>query len=517
MPQLLALRLAVVFCFYGVCVLFFLCFRQQLGTLTLLMGMAAGACFSKACLYMFYYTQVSQLAICLMAILILKAIEKESPRLLAISAFVSVCTIFLRISNAAFLCLYLLLFMRSNLCAVNWKKEATSLFIGAAAALILVSVIINQTIGWERALQLPDVIRYTAADGHTLLSLLSLTKQGLISKDAFYLCWLAVLLFIPLYFLFLPIARAWLRKILIGVVSAAAVVLLCIHTNLFNFFLSPDPEQYPSNGFLLGSTIQFVIWLNAGLLLASMVKKTTSSETRLLAASLMVALVGPFGSNTKQMPCIYSAFFYLPIVLYGLKLCWRGDLCRLSALRQKHWLVSVRKAGTTSAVTILAVAFLFSFLLSLTYTFGASLSLPFLHSRMLLPALDNAVIRHISLRPREKEYFGACLTECKPHIKPGTPLISVPFPAANTLLDAPPALKWRGGETVFSPPESIQEQLRCAKELPAFIFECRILEGGSFARKVQIAESFAREKGYQTIMTPHFKILLPPNKETRSE
>ncbi len=524
-PQLLVLRLAVVVCFWGLCGLLFFCFRRQLGMLTLLTGMAAGACFSKACLYMFYYTQVSQLAICLMAILILKAIERDSPRLLIISAFVSVCTIFLRISNAAFLCLYLLLFMRSNLRSVNWKKEATALFIGAATALILVSVIIHQTISWERALQLPDVIRYTAADGHTTSRLLSLTIRGIISKDGIYLCCLAVPLFVLLYFLFLPIAPTRLRKILIGVVSAISVGLLCIHTNLFNFFLSPDPREYPGNGFILVNAIQFVIWLNVGLLALSMVKKITSPDSRLLAASLMVALVGPFGSNTSQMPAIYSAFFYLPIVLYGVKLCWRGDLYRSSVLRRSLWLASARKAGAASAAIILAGIFLFSFFLSLTYNFSfiepthtTQLPLPLLRSRALLPAPDNTVISHISLLPREKECFDAYLTECKPHIKPGTPLISMPYPVANALLDTPPALKWRGGDTTYSPPESIQEQLRCANELPVFIMQCNELERKpSFARKVQIAESFAREKGYQTITTLHFKILLPPSKAAQCE
>lgn len=522
-PQLLALRLSVVFCFWGACGFFFLCFRRQLGMLTLLTGMAAGACFSKAGLYMFYYTQVSQLAICLMAILILKAIERKSLWLFCISAFVSVCTVFLRISNAAFLCLYLLMFMRSNLRSVNWKKETTALFIGAAAALMLVSVIIHQTIGWERALQLPDVIRYTAVDGHTISFLLFLIIRGIISKDGIYLCCLAVPLFVLLYCLFLPIAPARLRKILIGVVSAVFVGLLCIHTNLFNFFLSPDPWKYPGNGFILSSAIQFVIWLNAGLLALSMVKKTNPSNRRLLAASLIVTLVGPFGSNTQQIPAIYSAFFYLPIVLYGLKLCWRGDLCRSSVLCRNRWLTPARKAGTASVSLILAITFFFSFFLSLTYTFTARFPLPLLHSRALLPAPDNAVISHISLLPHEKEDIDAYLTECKPYIKPGTPLISMPDPVANALLDAPPALKWRGGDTEFSPPESIQEQLHCAKELPAFVLYCKGPKklgcyhsfDGTFDRKVLIAESFAQEKGYQTITTLHFKILLPPSKDAQ--
>lgn len=525
-PQLLALRLAVAFCFYGVCILFFSCFRRRLGTLTLLTGMAVGACFSKACLYLFYYTQVSQLAICLMAILILKAIEKESSRLLAVSAFVSVFTIFLRISNIVFLCLYLLLFMRSNLRSVNWKKEATALCFGAATALILVSIIIHQTIGWERAIQLPDVIRYAAADGHTAPHLLCLLIRGIISKSGLYLCYLAVPLFIPLYFLFLPIASARLRKILVGIVCTAAFFLLCIHIRLFDFILSPNPEEYPSNGFILGNAIQFVIWVNVCLLAAAAAKKATSSDTRLLTASLMVALAGPFGSNTEQMPAIYSAFFCLPIVFYGLKLCWRGDLFRQRPLFQNLLFVSARKAGTASAALIFTVISLYSLLLSTTYVFFTDftsrekihLPFPILRSSTLLPAPDNSIIANLWLSPRQKEHFDACLTECKPHIKPGTPLISMPYPAANALLDAPPALKWRGGDAAYSPPESIREQLHCAKVLPSFVLQLHELgQLPAFTKKVQVAESFAQEKGYKTIMTPHFKILLPPNKNLQSE
>ena len=81
--------------------------------------------------------------------------------------------------------------------------------------------------------------------------------------------------------------------------------------------------------------------------------------------------------------------------------------------------------------------------------------------------------------------------------------------AEHSLLSAPPALKWRGGQIYYTTPaQSIREQLLNAEELPAIL---TYIPGLKLPEdKAKVIRDIVELKNYRVIRTPHYEICLPP-------
>lgn len=105
-------------------------------------------------------------------------------------------------------------------------------------------------------------------------------------------------------------------------------------------------------------------------------------------------------------------------------------------------------------------------------------------------------------------YYSNLLHELTPYIKPGNLLISFDCPDANALLSCPPFLKWKGGATSLTSPESLKEQLSTSKKSPVILIP-RSQNWQNGDGKLKCALEFANSHPYSRIETRNYIIYLP--------
>ncbi|MBR5894731.1 MAG: hypothetical protein IKZ13_04235 [Akkermansia sp.] len=503
---LLWLRCAVVILFWAICLCAYWGFEGKIGRTTMLVGFAVGAVLSKITLYTFYYTLVSQMALCFVTILLLKSLEKENRLLLGISAFFAVLSVFLRISNAVYLFIFILLLVRKNAFSKSQWKFYFSGVVGALLASIVLILFFHICVGWERILELPEVIKYTTTDGHTPLLLLRYALTGFITKDFLFFCIILLFLLIVLrtsyQFSSVILRNVWQCFVLFSLAAG-----LMAYMSLGSYFIPGKTDGALYWGFVISCVLQCMNWLNVLLLSLFCYLKRPLDEIRYLLAALLVAVLGPVGSNTVPMPELYSSFFILPILFQSLKQGVFSDLFS-DVVKDIKWKKSLR----ITIVFAILLSFVHSCIIAFSYSFGGKI-IPLVcildKSKVCFRTSVTSLLEPFNLFPNQKEHYEACILECSPYIIKGKPLISMNSTAEHSLLSAPPALKWRGGQIYYTTPaQSIREQLLKAEELPAIL---TYIPGLKLPEdKAKVIRDIVELKNYKVIRTPHYEICLPP-------
>lgn len=516
--DIMMLRSSAVSLFWLLSALVYFLFGRRLGKLTTLAGLAVAACFYKSCLTIVYYTQLSQIALVLLTICLLYAREKNNAFLYFCAGFIAVFSVSIRITNIAFFSMLIILLIGEKSNPVQWKKFFKSFFLGGGLAVACVAVIVHCTLGWPLLFKMPEAISSTSVDGHTPLLLPLYIIFGLIGPRGISLCLVWGLAFVLVY------AALWFYRKkghyrFLGIfILCSCVSFVLWQCGFFHLLLKDNFEYYTLRilglyvnvceaFFMCHKAIAFMVWANLFLIIIAIKDKMDVNVLRLLVSSFMVGIVGPFGSNTQLMPVIYAAFFIVPVVFYGIRNWVYPSLmhCRYDDGMPTRITYSL-KASLCVVISVICLC-------SPLYVMTCSFSLPkipiryFFNKRdFLYEVKDCPKLAGFLFFEQQYRYFQACVKECIPHIPEGVPLIDLSGRCANYILNAPPVLKWRAGDTRYTTADSMRKQLMAMDRMP-YILSWRLRK--DIDDKLEVVESFVENKPYCKIVTPHFIIWKP--------
>lgn len=510
------LRLVAILMFWLLSTLVYYLYSKRLGKLTTLMGLVVAACFYKSHLTIVFYTQLSQIAAVLLAICLLLAREKNNYILYVCAGFVAFFAVSIRITNIAFFSLLLLLFIGDKNNPIQWRKVCKAFLLGGGIAITCIVVIVHCTLGWPLLFKMPEAINSTSVDGHTPLMLPLYIVFGLIGPRGVFLCLIWMLEFVLVYLAFWFMGKRYF-KLLGGLILCFCISFALWQCGLFHLLLKDTFEHYDLNLFghriafyqslfMCHMAIAFFVWINVFLIALAIKNKVDGNTLRLFVSSFFVGIVGSFGSNTQIAPVIFAAFFIVPVTFYGVR-CWVcGEFVSGRFLDSKPVMNKSLKLSLCIVIFSICIC---SPLYVMTYSF-ASPKIPiryFFNKKVFMYEVEDCPkLEGLFFCDLHHHYIQACVTECRPHIPEGSPLIDLSGPCANYILSAPPILKWRGGDTNYTSADSLREQLSAMDCLPYILaYQSR----KDIDDKLDVVEHFVKDKQYRKIVTPHFIIWKP--------